>query len=173
MNYSSAYHPHTDGQTEVVNRTLGTMLRSLASDTPKQWDLMLPQVEFAFNSMVNRSFEKAHFTIVYTKTPSHTTNLLQLPTSRSKAATSLVERITKTIEDVRAKLLESNAHYKAAADVHRRLKVFNEGDLVMVHLRRQRFPVGEYSKLKAKKYGPFRVHSKINDNAYVIELPPD
>ena len=69
LQFSSAHHPQTDGQTEVVNRTLGSMLRCVAGEKPKQWDVALPQVEFAFNSILNRSTGKAPFTVVYTKTP--------------------------------------------------------------------------------------------------------
>ena len=47
--FSTAYHPQTDGQTEVTNRTLTTLLRSLVSKTLKDWDLKLPHVEFAYN----------------------------------------------------------------------------------------------------------------------------
>ena len=56
LQFSSAYHPQTDDQIEVVNRTLGNML----GDKPKQWDTMLPQVEFTFNRMINHSIGKAH-----------------------------------------------------------------------------------------------------------------
>ena len=60
--------------------------------------------------------------------------------------------------------------YKADADKHRRKKMFKEGDFMIVHLQQNRF-LGIRTKLENRKYGPFRVTRKINDNAYVLQIP--
>ena len=49
--------------------------------------------------------------------------------------------------------------------------IFEPGDLVWVHLRKDRFPEQCKSKLQARANGPFKVLRKINDNAYEIDLP--
>ena len=65
LSFSSAYHPQIDGHTEVVNRILGNILRSLVYEHPKQLDLALAQVECAYNDSPNRSTSMSPFQIVY------------------------------------------------------------------------------------------------------------
>ncbi|XP_065621067.1 uncharacterized protein LOC136063943 [Quercus suber] len=91
----------------------------------------------------------------------------------SQAAGNMADRIQAMQEEVRQKLEATNAKYKEAADKKRREKIFNVGDLVLVYLRKERFPAGTYNKLKDKKYGPFQITKKINNNAYMVALPPD
>nr|GEV24945.1 hypothetical protein [Tanacetum cinerariifolium] len=65
LQFNSSHHPQTDGETNVVNRSLGNILRSLIGDNAKQWDLILPQAEFANNRSVNCTTCKSPFKVVY------------------------------------------------------------------------------------------------------------
>ncbi|GJW31958.1 putative nucleotidyltransferase, ribonuclease H [Tanacetum coccineum] len=175
LKYSSSAHPQTDGQTEVVNRTLSNLIRCICGDQPKQWDYALPQAEFAFNSATHSSIGRSPFSVVYQKSPRHVVDLVKLPKVHeySSAAARLANDSQAIQEEVRQRLEETNQKFKEAADKHRRVNVFEVGEMVMVFLRRERFPVGKYNKLQPKKYGPYKITYKINDNAYVVDLPKD
>jgi hypothetical protein len=43
LSFISAYHPQTDGQTKVMNKIFGNLLRSLVTKHHSQWDQILPQ----------------------------------------------------------------------------------------------------------------------------------
>ena len=49
--------------------------------------------------------------------------------------------------------------------------VFKEGDLVRIHLRKERFLEERNSKLKPCGDGPYKVLKRINDNTYAIDIP--
>ena len=110
-----------------------------------------------------------------TACPQNTLDLVPLPElpGVSQAAENMAKRIQAMQDEVRQKLEATNAKYKEAADKKRREKIFNVADLVLVYLRKERFPIGTYNKLKDKKYGLFQITKKINNNAYVVALPPD
>ncbi|KAJ9555929.1 hypothetical protein OSB04_010543 [Centaurea solstitialis] len=149
LNFSSAYHPQTDGQTEVVNRSLGNLLRCLVGDHVKAWDQKLCQAEFAHNHAVNRSTGFSPF----------------------QKVEDFVDGLHEVHKAVHDNLVRANAKYKQFADQTRRQVDFEVGDFVWVVLTKDRFSVEEYNKLSAKKIGPVEIVEKINPNAYRLKLP--
>ncbi|GKC34721.1 transposon ty3-I gag-pol polyprotein [Tanacetum coccineum] len=147
------------------------IVRLFFQEVPKLWDVSLAQAEFAYNSAVHSSAGFSPFEVVYKTSPRHLVELVDLPGKKNIQANRMVEEVQATHEVVRANITEANAKYKFASDKHRRKKLFQVGDEVMVFLRKERFPVGTYSKLEPKKYGPYKILRKINDNAYVVDLP--
>ena len=80
LQFSTSSHPQTDGQTEVVKRSLGNLLRSLVEKNIREWDLLLPHVEFAFNKSKSQTTGSSSFAIVYGKNPIGPLDLTPLPT---------------------------------------------------------------------------------------------
>lgn len=116
LQFSRAYHPQTDGKIEMINRTLGDMVHCIAGDKPKQWDVALPQVEFSYNSMMNRTTGKYPFSIVYTKVLNHSIDLIVLPKPRSKNASYMADRIVQVHKKARERLEEVIVSCKVATN---------------------------------------------------------
>jgi transposase InsO family protein len=65
LNFSSAYHSQTDGQTERTNQSLEDMLRACALKYGKRWDKSLPYAEFSYNNSYQASIKMAPFEALY------------------------------------------------------------------------------------------------------------
>ena len=65
LNFSTAYHLETDGQTESMNQTLEDMLRMYVMDQQKRWEEFLPLVEFAYNNSYQSTIKMAPFEFLY------------------------------------------------------------------------------------------------------------
>ena len=173
--FSTTCHPQTDGQTEVVNRTLSTMLRAVLKKNLKLWEECLPHIEFAYNRSLHSTTKMCPFEIVYGFVPRAPIDLLPLPSSvqHNLDATQRAEMILNLHKTTKDNIEHMNAKYKLVGDKGRKHVVFDVGDLVWLHLRKDRFPDLRKSKLMPRAAGPFKVLEKINDNAYKLELPAD
>jgi hypothetical protein len=65
LNFSSAYHPQTDGQTERTNQILEDMLRAYSLKHGCSWDKSLPYAEFSYNNSYQASLKMAPFEALY------------------------------------------------------------------------------------------------------------
>ncbi|KAK1605082.1 hypothetical protein QYE76_028755 [Lolium multiflorum] len=169
--FSTTCHPQTDGQTEVVNRTLSQLLRSMIKKNLKEWEECLPHVEFAYNRAVHSTTELCPFEVVYGFKPITPLDLLPLPIHErvnmeaSKRA-DFVRKIHVKTKELIEKKGKSNA---ARMNKKRKEMLFKPGDMVWVHFRKDKFSKLRKSKLKPRGAGPYKVLAKINDNAYQEE----
>lgn len=95
LRFSTSYHPQTDGQTEVTNKTFETYLRYMTSDTPHTWSKMLPLAEWWYNTTYHSAINTTPFEIVYGEPPP--THLLYLPGESNSA---VVDRSLRRCEDL-------------------------------------------------------------------------
>jgi hypothetical protein len=79
--FSTTCHPQTDGQTEVLNQTLSTMLRAILKTNLKLWEECLPYIEFAYNRSIHSMMKVSLFQVVYDFNPCAPIDLLPLPPS--------------------------------------------------------------------------------------------
>ena len=167
--------PQTDGQTEVVNRTLSTMLRAVLDKNLKRWEDCLPHVEFAYNHATHSSTKMCPFQIVYGYIPRAPIALFSLDATDAPHIDALahVEQMINLHEQTQQNIAAANAKYQITGSKGRKLVTFEPGDMVWLHLRKDRFPTLRRSKLMPRAAGPFKILTKINDNAYTLDLPAE
>jgi hypothetical protein len=173
--FSTTCHPQTDGQTEVINRTLSTMLRAILETNLKLWEECLPHIEFAYNRSVHSTTNVSPFQVVYGFNPCAPIDLLPLPPSETTCfdASQRSEFIMKMHETTKLNIEKINEKYRIAASKGRKEVKLEPGDFVWLHLRKERFLELRKSKLMSRVAGHFKILAKINDNAYKLELPPE
>ncbi|KAL4013020.1 hypothetical protein IC575_025172 [Cucumis melo] len=67
LDFSTAFHPQTDGQTERLNQVLEDMLRACVLEFSGSWDSHLHLMEFAYNNSYQATIGMAPFEALYGK----------------------------------------------------------------------------------------------------------
>ena len=121
LQFSTAFHLQTDGQTEVTNRSLGNLLRCLVQENAATWDDLLPRAEFACNASGHHATGLSPFQVNTGGTPNLPIDLVPLPTqgSYSSEAVNYATNLTKIHQQVNERIAAYNAKVKRSVDVHR------------------------------------------------------
>ncbi|KAJ9540003.1 hypothetical protein OSB04_026509 [Centaurea solstitialis] len=175
LKFSTAYHPQTDGQSEVVNRGLEQYLRCWVSDRPQQWSKWLPWAELSYNTAHHSAINGSPFKVLYGREPP--------PLVRYRKETTMVQAVEAELEsrdeiwdETRMHLLKAQFRMKQQADLKRTEVEFEKGDWVFLKLRpyRQKSLIkGNQPKLLARFYGPYQISERLGKVAYRLLLPDE
>jgi hypothetical protein len=175
LKYSSAYHPQSDGQTEVVNRCVETYLRCLTGRQPKQWPKWLAWAEYWYNTNYHASLKTTPFQALYGRSPP-----MLVKGDVQLSAVDEVNRLTAernvALKEMQEQLLKAQDMMRSQANKHRREVEFQVGDMVYLKIqpyKLQKLAKRYNQKLSPRYYGPYEILQRIGAVAYKLKLPDD
>jgi hypothetical protein len=162
LNFSWAYRPQADGQTERTNQVLEDMLRACALKHGGSWDKSLPYVEFSYNNSYQVSLKMSPFEALYgrkCRTPLYWDQTRE----RQFFGPELIQEAEEQVRIIRENLRVAQTRQKSYADNRRRLLEFKEGD--HVYLKVSPIRGMRRFKVKGKLYpsfiGPFLILKRV------------
>jgi hypothetical protein len=172
LNFSSAYHPQTDGQTERTNQVLEDMLRACALKHGGSWEKSLPYAEFSYNNSYQASLKMSPFEALYGR-KCRTPLYWDQTGERQLFGPEIIQEAEEQVLQIRENLRTAQSRQKSYADTRRRLLEFKEGDHVYLKVSplrgMRRFKVK--GKLSPRFIGPFLILKRVGEVAYQLELP--
>jgi hypothetical protein len=170
LNFSSAYHPQADGQTERTNQVLEDMLRACALKHGGRWDKSLPYEEF-YNNSYQASLKMSSFQSIYGR-KCRTPLYWDQTGERQFFGPEIIQEAQEQVRMIRENLRTVQLRQKSYADTRRRLLEFKEGDHVYLKVSpirgMRRFKVK--GKLSPRFIGPFLILKRVGEVAYQLEL---
>jgi hypothetical protein len=129
LNFSSPYHPQTDGQTERVNQILKDMLRAYALKDKKSWDKCLSYAEFSYNNSYQKSLKMSPFKVLYGR-KCRTPLFWNEPGENQVFGPEIFQEAERQVQVVRENLQLAQSRQKSYVDHRRRNLSFKVSDFV-------------------------------------------
>ncbi|KAL0561651.1 hypothetical protein IC582_002091 [Cucumis melo] len=173
LDFSTAFHPQTDGQTERLNQVLEDMLRACALEFPGSWDSDLHFMEFAYNNSYQATIGMTPFEALYGKCCRSPVCWGEVGEQRLMGP-ELVQSNNEAIQKIRSRMHTAQRRQKSYADVRRKDLEFEVGDKVFLKVAPMRGVVRfeRRGKLSPRFVGPFEILERIGPVAYRLALPP-
>jgi hypothetical protein len=171
LNFSTAYHPQTGGQTERTNQILEDMLRACALDFGGSWDEHLPLAEFSYNNSYQSSLKVAPFEVLYGRKCRSPICWFE-PGGNHEFETDFIQEKQGIIDTIRDRLKIAQSRQKSYADQKRRTWEPKVGDLVYLNVSPMKGIkwFGIKGKLSPRYIGPFKILSQNRSVAFELDL---
>lgn len=174
LRMSTVNHPQTDGQSENVNKQIGVMIRLYVNHAMDDWEELLPLLEFAYNSSMNRTIQMTPFEADLGFNPRNTMELYVSKDTELLTHEEFLERQKNNLQ-------LCHDHIRQAAmmnlDEHSKpIRQYQENDQVLILTELIRDPNERErpkNKWKPTYSGPFRIKKKLSDKVYQIDFPED
>ena len=127
--FSTAFHPQTDGQSEITIQTLEDMLRACVLDFHRSWSKYLPLIEFAYNNSYQASIEIPPYEALYgrkCRSPIHWDEMGE----RKFLGPELIRETNEAAEKIRKRILAAQNRQKRYSSPQRRKLESSIGDNV-------------------------------------------
>lgn len=166
---SSAYHPQTDGQTEISNRKVEEIIRAFANFRKDNWDEHLVDVEVAYNSAVNSTTMCSPFYVNYGIHPR--TVPIEALASNNPTVEEFLRNTQESVKFAFDNIQRQNQKMAEYANKSRLPHNFKVGDQVWLSTKNLSLEDGSgCRKLHPKFCGPFRILERITDVTFRLEL---
>ena len=133
LNFSTAFHPQTDGQSERTIQTLEDMLRACVLEFKGAWDEHISLMEFAYNNQYHSSIQMAPYEALYgrkCRSPIYWdeegTRVLEGP--------EIVQDTMDKVKLIKSRLKAAQDRQKSYADQHRREMEYEVGEKVFLRV---------------------------------------
>ena len=174
LNFSTAFHPQTDGQSQRVIQIMEDMLRSCVIDYEGSWDRHIPLIEFVYNNSFQSSIGMAPYEALYgrkCRTPLCWTELSE----KKVIGPDLIQETEEKVKIIRERLKIANDRQKSYADMKRKDIRYEIGEKVFLKVSpwKKVIRFGKNGKLSPRFIGPYEVIEKVGPVAYRLALPPE
>ena len=172
---STAFHPETDGQSEIANQEMERHLQTYVNHFQNNWVDLLPMAEFAANANPSSITKIPPFQATRGYVPRMSFDPVDLleDSTRERLANTKARSIAADIEEVwefvRNEMARSQERQAEAADWHRKEAEYKVSDKVWL-LTKNIKTEKPSKKLDHKMIGPYKV-KKLVGSSYQLDLP--
>ena len=172
LNFSTAFHPQTDGQSEIVIQVLEDMLQGCVLDFPGSWDRYISLMEFVYNNSYQSSIGMAPYGALYgrrCRTPMCWTKLNE----HKIIGPDLVGDTEEKVQIIQQRIKAASDRQRSYANLKRKDIEYEVRDKVFLKVSpwKKILRFGRKGKPSPRFIGPYEILERAGPVVYCLALP--